>query len=150
MKFALSLPVLCWERNSTLIACHSHSHCFILIVILIACDSVRSLSLLVMIGSLIQSLRHCLSSFLLQYEIVCRCTIIKQHIKEKKDEQCLISSKALIWILPAKGRNVAEGHKLITWPKAIACMRPKAVMWPKAIMRRHKPWLHLPPSNVIS
>ena len=57
-----------------LIAFHSHSHCFILIVILIACDSVRSLSLLVMIGSLIQSLRHCLSSFL-QYEIVCRCTI---------------------------------------------------------------------------
>jgi len=39
-----------------LIACHSHSHCFIIIVILIACDSVRSLSLLVMIGSLIQSL----------------------------------------------------------------------------------------------
>ena len=26
---------------------------------------------------------------------------------------------------------------------------PKAVMWPKAIMRRHKPWLHLPPSNVL-
>ena len=48
MKFALSLPVLSWERHSTLIACHSHSHCFILIVILIACDSVRSLSLLVM------------------------------------------------------------------------------------------------------
>ena len=59
-----------------LIACHSHSHCFILIVILIACDSVRSLSLLVMIGSLIQSLRHCLSSFL-QYEIVCRCTYMR-------------------------------------------------------------------------
>ena len=58
-----------------LIAFHSHSHCFILIVILIACDCVRSFSLLVMIGSLIQSLRHCLSSFLLQYEIVCRCTI---------------------------------------------------------------------------
>ena len=73
MKFALSLPVLHWKRNSTFIAFHSHSHCFILIVILIACDSVRSLSLLVMIGSLIQSLRHCLSSFL-QYEIVCRCT----------------------------------------------------------------------------
>ena len=70
MKFALSLPVLHWKRNSTLIACHSHSHCFILIVILIACDSVRSLSLLVMIGSLIQSLHHCLSSFL-HYEIVC-------------------------------------------------------------------------------
>ena len=35
------------------------------------------------------------------------------------------------------------------WPKAITCMRPKAVMWPKAIMRRHKPWLHLPPSNVL-
>ena len=34
----------------------------------------------------------------------------RQHIKEKEDEQCLISSKALIWILPAKGRNVAEGH----------------------------------------
>ena len=59
-----------------LIACHSHSHCFILIVILIACDSVRSISLLVMIGSLIQSLRHCLSSFL-QYEIVCRCTYMR-------------------------------------------------------------------------
>ena len=34
----------------------------------------------------------------------------RQHIKEQEDEQCLISSKALIWILPAKGRNVAEGH----------------------------------------
>ena len=26
------------------------------------------------------------------------------------ENQCLISSKALIWILPAKGRNVAESH----------------------------------------
>ena len=34
----------------------------------------------------------------------------RQHIKEQEDEQCLISSKALIWILPAKGRNVAAGH----------------------------------------
>ena len=42
-----------------LIACHAHSHCFILIVILIACDYVP-----------------CLSSFL-QYEIVCRCTYMR-------------------------------------------------------------------------
>ena len=75
MKFALSLPVLRWERNSTLIACHSHSHCFILIVILIAChdwviDSVLA-SLFVLI-------------FLLHYEIVCRCTI-DFIIKEKED-----------------------------------------------------------------
>ena len=34
----------------------------------------------------------------------------RQHIKEQEDEQCLISSKALIWILPAKCRNVAESH----------------------------------------
>ena len=71
--WSLHYPCLCCIGNAILRSLLV-IHCSILIIILIACDCVRSLSLLVMIGSLIQSLHHCLSSFL-HYEIVCWCTL---------------------------------------------------------------------------
>ena len=47
------------------------------------------------------------------------------------------------WTAAVPSKNSAL-RRARMWPKAITYMRPKAVMWPKAIMRRHRPWLHLP------